>query len=122
MERPNADGVRAGGISGRPRHAVAARAEALRFYAGTEVSALISSPSRQQNRRTRGAASLEIGVRLADIRQRETLVDAGLDLARHQYVEQFRGHRLVVAAFGDIGKQRRACEKERASSGEFRRI
>src|ERR1700761_9263600 len=91
------------------------------FYT-TAAVALMSWALRQQHRRARRAAPFEVRVRAADIRERITLIDARLDLARHQHVEQFGGHRLVVAAFGYISEERRAREEQRTASGELRRI
>src|SRR5690348_4381165 len=69
---------------------------------------------RDQDRRARRAAPLEILVRLARVLERVLLVDRNLHGAGADYVEQVAGDRVQVLTLGRIVVERRPGREQRA--------
>src|SRR5207253_6631502 len=94
--------ARAAHSAARPRAAPGAR--------GTQRRA---PASQREDRRARGLASFQVAVCLLHLLQRVALVDADLDLAAGDGLEQVIGHLLAGLARGDVREERLARHVER---------
>src|SRR5260221_10037415 len=81
---------------------------------GMRTRATRACASDQKNRRSRGLARSQIGVRLGGVLQRIGLIDRDLDRAGEHHVEQLFRHGNQILALGGIGVQRRAVYVERS--------